>query len=510
KVVTEKTEPARQAAEAGDAAAKAAAEVTAGLQIAVDARAAAQKAFEAADTAMKDADKALVAARDALNKDNQNASLVAARDTAEKALNDARGKFQATETARNQATQAQQQAEQKSQQAKNAAGEAAGKAKEAARALDDARAVLAGTVSFIETAKQVIERAKAVVPVAQQAVTVAEAELARRDAERKRLSESTEHPSPLACASFSADGRLLAVAGESGELRLHDASVEKTMPAGAVQLLPAPGAAPCAATLQMAFGAGGRLITADAQGRVRLYHVPDAWKLAATIGNSDEPALLADRVQTVDISPDGKLLATGGGLAARSGELKIWSVPEGKLVADLSAVHRDVVYAARFSPDGQTLVSGSADHLVRVFRLADGALQQTFTGHTSHVLGLSWKADGKRLASCGADRLVKIWDVAAGTALRTLRGDSHPIGDFKREVTSIGFIGDTEHLVSSSGDETVRMHRTSSNRDVRMLKAGAAFMHTACATSDGRFVLGGGADGVLRVWLGEYGHPVTT
>ena len=48
---------------------------------------------------------------------------------------------------------------------------------------------------------------------------------------------------------------------------------------------------------------------------------PD-WVWVRTLGTSGPG--FADRVTALDFSPDGKLLATGGGALRGSGELKIW------------------------------------------------------------------------------------------------------------------------------------------------------------------------------------------
>ena len=239
---------------------------------------------------------------------------------------------------------------------------------------------------------------------------------------------------------------------------------------------------------------------------LRVWSMPGPWKLERTIGRVDDPSQLVDRVLSLDFSPDGKLLATGGGLAARAGELKLWNVADGKLVREIPAAHRDTIFCVRFSPDGQYLATASADRLMKVFRVADGSLVRTFEGHSSHVLGVAWQADGRVLATCGADRVVKLWNFDTGLTTRTMRGDTYQIGEYKGEINSIAFIGATEHLLVSSGDHTVRLHRTSSDRDVRCFKEGASFMHAAVATSDGKLILGGGHDGILHLWNGESGY----
>jgi WD40 repeat protein len=56
------------------------------------------------------------------------------------------------------------------------------------------------------------------------------------------------------------------------------------------------------------------------------------------------------------LSPDGKLLASGGGLPGAAGEVKLWDITSGKLLADLKG-HKNWVECVVFSPSGRTLVS---------------------------------------------------------------------------------------------------------------------------------------------------------
>ena len=68
----------------------------------------------------------------------------------------------------------------------------------------------------------------------------------------------------------------------------------------------------------LAGSADGRFFAAGADGKIAVWKTAASWMLEGTIGRPDDPDRLVDRVLALDFSPDGNLLATGGGIAARS------------------------------------------------------------------------------------------------------------------------------------------------------------------------------------------------
>src|SRR5437870_5231901 len=61
-------------------------------------------------------------------------------------------------------------------------------------------------------------------------------------------------------------------------------------------------------------------------------------------------------VNRATLSPDGKILAAGGG-DTRGGELKLWNTATGKEIASLTG-YSNSLFTLVFSPDGKRLASG--------------------------------------------------------------------------------------------------------------------------------------------------------
>ncbi len=210
----------------------------------------------------------------------------------------------------------------------------------------------------------------------------------------------------------------------------------------------------------------------------------------------------AFRVLAIDFSPDGRLMATGGGDPARSGEVKLWDLASGRLARSIDGLHTDTVCGLRFHPDGTKLATASADKFLKVVGLEDGKELKAFEGHTGHVLAVDWSADGKQIASGGADNVLKVWDLETGDLLRTLMGAGKPI-------TGVRWVPNRPLVAGASGDGSVRYWNPNGAGNVVRTFAGPSDYLFGVATSrDGKLVAAGGADGILYLWNGDDGKLI--
>ena len=63
------------------------------------------------------------------------------------------------------------------------------------------------------------------------------------------------------------------------------------------------------------------------------------------------------------------------------------------------------------SPDGQTIVTGHEDGLLRVWNESGGAARRVLYGHSTNVKCVDFSPDGNTVASGSADGVVKLWAI---------------------------------------------------------------------------------------------------
>jgi WD40 repeat protein len=455
---------------AKEAAVKALAEKTAAVKAPTDAKAAADKELAAAQEAAKATSAKAAEAKAAAEKDANNAELAKANEEAKKAAEEADKKVK--------------EAEKKVADAATALAKVTGEATTAEAA--NMAAEQAATAAVAAVKKSVTD-----VPLAEAALKASEAALAKTQADGEAAKQAaTAAEKPLRTLVYSADGSQLASAGDN--LLVRTWASDTGAPIDSFEGHKAPVSA-------VAFAADGAILSGATDNATILWNPTPGWTLERTIGNVDNPATLVDRVTALAFSPDGRVLATGGGEPSRSGELKLWNVADGALVRVISDAHSDTVFGLEYSPDGIYLASSAADRFVKIWNVADGKHARSFEGHTHHVLGVTWKSDGKVLASCGADNVIKVWDFITGDQRRT----TQPFG---KEVTSIEFVGATPRVFVASGDKTVRLVNTDNGGMERTYSGSNDFMYAGAVSADGRVALAGGQDSVLFVWLVDNGQ----
>ncbi|KAB8336893.1 hypothetical protein FH972_021200 [Carpinus fangiana] len=204
------------------------------------------------------------------------------------------------------------------------------------------------------------------------------------------------------------------------------------------------------------------------------------------------------------VMPKQPLIITG----SRDSTCRIWTLPEPQdrsyygTVTDVDnpyfvralTGHSNSVRA--IAAHGDTLVSGSYDSTVRVWRLSDGECVHRLQGHTSKVYSVVLDHARNRCISGSMDSLVKVWSLETGACLFNLEGHTSLVGllDLKDDC-----------LVSAAADATLRIWEPENGRCHHTLSA-----HTAaitCFAHDKQKIISG-SDRTLKMWNTETGDCV--
>jgi cytochrome c len=238
-------------------------------------------------------------------------------------------------------------------------------------------------------------------------------------------------------------------------------------------------------------------------------------------------------VNAVAILDDGRDVTAG-----EDARIGIWT--PGKQSPDIVLEgHKGPIVALAVSRDGATLASASWDRTIRLWPLAGGA-PRVLAGHEQNVNGVAFTPDGKALVSAGYDGTVRIWPLQArgsplvtrlpsplnavvvapddeiiaagadgniyfvspgGTEHSALRASPTPI-------ISLSISGNGARIAAASIGGSVVIIDRQTRTLARFLVGPGLPVWSVAFFPDGRTLLSGGGDHMIRRWDSETGEHI--
>jgi polyadenylation factor subunit 2 len=148
--------------------------------------------------------------------------------------------------------------------------------------------------------------------------------------------------------------------------------------------------------------------------------------------------------------------------ADHDGIIKYWQ-PNFNNVESIRG-HTDPVRDLAFSPNDSKFVTASDDSTLRIFDFAAGAAESTMTGHGWDAKSCDWHPTKGMVVSGSKDHLVKLWDPRNGRCLTTLHGHKNTITKTVFERVR------GQCLATSARDQTARVFDLRMMRDICLLR----------------------------------------
>ena len=229
------------------------------------------------------------------------------------------------------------------------------------------------------------------------------------------------HTAAVASVCFSPDGALLASGGWDNAIKLWDVDTAQEVRTIDEEVY---------GIKFVCFSPDGKLLASgdydwrlaregkQPSGFVRLWDAETGREIRTLKGHGWRPTVGT-------FSPDGTLLATGGQedrlskATRRDGWIRLWDVRSGREVRTFKG-HKDEVSSVAMSPDGKLLVSGGTDGTVRLWDVGTGREIRVMSDHLDCVQSVCFSPDGRFFVSASPHGAINFWDARDGRLLVTL------------------------------------------------------------------------------------------
>lgn len=148
----------------------------------------------------------------------------------------------------------------------------------------------------------------------------------------------------------------------------------------------------------------------------------------------------------ISIAPNGQQVV----VSFADGTLRLYSIPEGKLLAEKMEAHENDIVDLRFNKGGKTLATASFDDTAKIWSVGTNGelnLKQTFEGHHDGIRGVALSEDGRTLATGSDDGQVGLFSIGSDE-----KRFFHPFDG--NDVNAVVFSKGKSHLLASGRFES--------------------------------------------------------
>ena len=296
----------------------------------------------------------------------------------------------------------------------------------------------------------------------------------------------TSHTSSVRGCAFSPDSRRLVSASRDKTLRVWDTKSGAEI---ATLVGHRDWVAECAYSAD-----GKRMLSASMDTTLKIWDAESLTELVSLVGHSAG-------VTSCAFSPDDERVVSG----SLDSTLKVWDARTGAELVTLgfdppwarptehAFGHWDGVWCCSFSPDGQTIVSGSDDHTARLWSCSGVELWPggSLPMHSDTISSCSFSPDGHHVVTASPGDPLKVWNAESGELLMTFATGTG--------ATVCCYSPDGQQILSASAKK-LEVRQAETGELLATLVGHSEDIYACAYSADGRFVASGSGDHSLKLW----------
>ncbi|KAG8729154.1 hypothetical protein FRC11_009401, partial [Ceratobasidium sp. 423] len=176
--------------------------------------------------------------------------------------------------------------------------------------------------------------------------------------------------------------------------------------------------------------------------------------------------------------------------------VSIWDVRARTLLVDLPEAHAGIIHTVSFSPDGEHILSCSADQTIKLWDSSTGLpICEPLLGHAGSVSSAIFSPDGSRIISSSEDCTIRVWILTSPLGTLATKTQAHG-----GTPTSACFSPDGIHIVSGFSDPNIGVWETNGKRILLPFEGHTQAVTSISVSPDGTRIASGSKDWCILVW----------
>lgn len=191
----------------------------------------------------------------------------------------------------------------------------------------------------------------------------------------------------------------------------------------------------------------------------------------------------SNSVYSIDFSPtEDKFVTTSGN------NINLWST-QGKPLKTLGQ-HKEAVHGVAFSPNGKIVASGGGDQVAKLWDLSERRLIRSLK-HSSPVNSVRFSPNNQTIATADEKGTIRLWST---------QGEDHNTLEFGSAVYRVNFSPDSQEIVVGGESSTGKLWKLDGKALPSLAGHTKSINDVSYSPNGGQFIATASDDGTIKLW----------